>query len=240
MTVHRDDIVAYTNHLVGLHDFKDYGPMGLQYVGCDAVDKIGAAVSISEEVIDKAAEKGVDLLFVHHGLFWNNEPRQFDKRMDKRFDCLERYNISVVAYHLCLDAHPDFGNNVLAMKGYEGTLRKFGDIGWGKKLTRPLKRDDVAEWEGTKYLYGPTQIRKIASIVGGAPHYIHEAAREGYDLFITGEVAEPTMALAKELEINFYAYGHYNSEIAGVRKLARIVEHEFAVEGVFIDIPNDV
>jgi dinuclear metal center YbgI/SA1388 family protein len=235
-----DEIVEYANELVGLHEFKDYGPMGLQYRGKPEVSSIACGVSVSEELIQKAIDTEADLLIVHHGLFWNNEPRYIDARMAKRLAMLEANEISLLAYHLCLDAQPYFGNNIAALDQFEGEIRKFGDIGWGKKLNRPYKRIHLEEWPGVKYLNGPTQIRKVAAIVGGAPHYIHDAVREGYDLFITGEAAEPTQALAKELGINFVALGHYNSEKQGVRNLTGRLGLEFDLPTAFLDVPNEV
>jgi putative NIF3 family GTP cyclohydrolase 1 type 2 len=90
------------------------------------------------------------------------------------------------------------------------------------------------------YLNGPTVIRKVACVVGGAPFYIHDAVREGYDLFVTGEAAEPSMSLANELGINFIAAGHYNTEIDGVRELGRRIGEQFSIPSEFIDIPNAV
>lgn len=235
-----DEIVTFSNDLVGLHEFRDFGPMGLQYHGNPSVESFACGVSISEDLIEQAIEIEADLLIVHHGLFWNNEPRYVDQRMAKRLALLEANEISLLAYHLALDAHPKFGNNILALEDFEGEIRKFADIGWGKKLNRPFKRVNLESWDGIKYLNGPTQIRKVAAIVGGAPHYIHEAVREGYDLFITGEAAEPTQSLAKELGINFVALGHYNSEIDGVDELSYQISKKFDIPFTFLDVPNSV
>lgn len=240
MFAKRDEIVTYANDLLDLHTFKDYGPMGLQFKGKEDIEKIACGVSMSLDLIKAAIDWDAQMLVVHHGLFWNNEPRELDKRMIGRLNWLKEANINVLAYHLALDAHPVLGNNVLALAGFEGQLRKFADIGWGKKLNRPFKRTYLEELDCVKYLCGPTQIRKVASIVGGAPFYIHEAVREGYDLFITGEAAEPSQALAKELGINFVAYGHYNSEKSGVQALTDKLGLEFNVKTKFLDIPNAV
>jgi dinuclear metal center YbgI/SA1388 family protein len=238
----RDDIVSFCHSLLEVDKFKDYGPMGLQFKGNPRVERIACGVSVSQDLIERALDWNADMLVVHHGLFWNNEPRQLDERMKTRLRLLEEANMSLLAYHLALDAHPTVGNNVLALDDFEGSLRRFGDIGWGKKLDRPFKRDDLSWFypNTTQYRNGPTQIRKVAAIVGGAPHYIHDAVRDGYDLFITGEAAEPTQALAKELGINFVALGHYNSEKIGVDALTREVRKRFNVTTRFIDIPNEV
>lgn len=243
-----DDIVAFSNELVGLHEFKDYGPMGLQFRGKPTVSSIACGVSVSEELIEKTIEINADMLIVHHGLFWNNEPRYVDQRMAKRLALLEVNGISLLAYHLCLDAHSIWGNNIQALQDFNGEIRKFGDIGWGKKLNRPWKRKLLEDgywprsWPRPKFSYldGPTQIRKVASVVGGAPFYIHDAVREGYDLFVTGEAAEPTQALAKELGINFVALGHYDSEKSGVQELTKRIAARPKIPYQFLDVPNSV
>lgn len=238
--VARDTLVARVNEVLGLNEFRDFGPMGLQISGIDAISHVAAGVSVNQDLIDEAIRIDADMLIVHHGLFWNNEPRYVDERLSGRINSLLFHKISLLAYHLCLDAHPRLGNNVSALDPFQGELRKFGDIGWGKKLNRPFRRVALEDWSGIKYLYGPTQIRKVASVVGGGAHYIHDAVREGYDLFITGEAAEPSEALAKELGINFVAQGHYNTEKSGVQNLLALIEDEFQVATTFIDIPNEV
>jgi dinuclear metal center YbgI/SA1388 family protein len=240
--VDRNELVSFANNYLEFDRLRDYGPQGLQFTGTSQVSKIACGVSVSLDLIDSAIEWGADALVVHHGLFWNNEPRYIDKRMLKRLDHLAAGDLNLMAYHLSLDAHSEVGNNILTVRNL-GVRKphRFADVGWGGKLFRPLKVKEVSEeWDGIKYLYGPTVIRKVASIVGGAAHYIHEAHAEGYDMFITGEAAEPTQALAKELGINFVAQGHYNTEKVGVQALTDYLGLHFNLETTFLDIPNSV
>jgi dinuclear metal center YbgI/SA1388 family protein len=239
--VKRDELVSFTNNYLEFDRVKDYGPQGLQFAGTPQINKIACGVSVSVDLIEQAILWGADALIVHHGLFWNNEPRVIDKRMLRRLDRLTVGNLNLMAYHLSLDAHSEVGNNILTVKNLGVRKpKRFADVGWGGKVHRPIKREELAQLKNIRYLHGPTVIRKVAAIVGGGAHYIHEAHAEGYDLFITGEAEEPTQALAKELDMNFIATGHYNSEKLGVKALTEYLGLHFGLETIFLDIPNSV
>lgn len=241
----RDEIVRYTNEYLGLHYFKDYGPMGLQFIGKNTVRGIATCVSANQQAIFQANALGVEMLIAHHGLFWNTEPRVLDQRMSGRISLLQHFEMSLCGYHLCLDAHPIIGNNVLAAEslGLEN-LRPFGEIGWGGELPEDqnIFVNIVDNYSPILYTfpYGPKEIKRAAVIVGGGANYIHDAKREGYDLFFTGEPAEPSRALAQELEIHFIAAGHHATEKAGVRALGDRLAEQFDIPHYFIDVNNPV
>src|SRR5207253_3172325 len=109
----RDDVIAFADELLDLASFPDYGPMGMQVAGAEDVSRIGCAVSSSLELFERAESAGVDLLVVHHGLLWDNEPRTIDDRMRRKLEVLFRAGTTLAAYHLALDAHPEIGNNAL-------------------------------------------------------------------------------------------------------------------------------
>src|SRR6476469_8038705 len=111
MNVHRYDIVDFYNDVLELDKYPEYGPMGMQFQGTEYVSKIATAVSINKDVIQRAADAGCQMLIVHHGMFWNNESRILDDRVGGRLSLLEATGITVLAYHLALDAHPVLGNN---------------------------------------------------------------------------------------------------------------------------------
>lgn len=246
MSTKRDEIIRYTNEYLSVHEFKDYGPQGLQYLGKPVVHRIATAVSCDLETINKARAIEADMLIVHHGLFWNNEPHRLDKRLKGRLAALENGVMSLAAYHLCLDAHEDIGNNYLAAKalGIERPIR-FGEIGWGGPIPPTVDifsriftefPDHVAQW----FPYGAHDIKSACVITGGAAHYIHEASDQGYDLFVTGEAAENTQGLSRDLEINFVAAGHHETEKAGVRALGDLLAELFDVEHYFINVENPI
>lgn len=242
------DLAITAADFLDLHSYKDYGPMGLQYNSWSKIKGIAAAVSVTEDVIHRAGEFGANALVVHHGLFWNTEPRTLDSRMQKRLAALKKYNMSLFAYHLALDAHPIIGNNVLALKGLGATnLRRLGDVGWGGDLnpreSGTLYRRIVNHFncDSTQYFdYGPWPIRSMAVVTGGGGNFIHQAAREGYDLFLTGEPEEPSKALARELGMHFIAAGHYATEKDGVDKLAEFLAASAKVPYRFIVDANPV
>jgi dinuclear metal center YbgI/SA1388 family protein len=245
---HRDEIVAYANELLQLDAFSDYGPMGIQVVGAEEVTRIAAAVSASRELFERAVAEGAQLVLVHHGIFWNNESRVVDRRLRGRLEALFRGDVTLVAYHLALDAHPELGNNVLLARelGIEPE-RPFAAIGFGGPLLEPCSSDEFAARvrerlgrEPLVFPYGPQPVRTAAVVTGGAARSLVDAAREGYDLFLTGEPSEPGMHDARELGIHFVAAGHYATEKLGVQALARRLAERFGLEWSFLDLPNPV
>jgi dinuclear metal center YbgI/SA1388 family protein len=244
----RDEIVAFANDYLDLASYPDYGPMGLQVVGVDEVGKIACGVSASLELFERAAEAGAQLLLVHHGLFWDRDSRVVDRAMRARLEALFRADLSLAAYHLALDAHPEVGNNVLLCRllGIEPAHR-FAGIGFGGPLAEPAGIDELAariEHElGRAPLVlgaGPSIVERVAVCSGGAARYLVDAAAEGYECYLTGEPAEPSLMAAREAGLYFVAAGHYATETLGVKALAALLAERFGVDWEFIDLPNPV
>jgi dinuclear metal center YbgI/SA1388 family protein len=265
VSAHRDEIVEFCNDVLELNDHPDYGPMGMQFEGVEWVDKIATAVSISKDVIERTHAAGAQLLIVHHGMFWNNESRILDARVGGRLELLEKYGITVLAYHLALDAHPVLGNNRKAAEALGLRKLKPFDIGWGGEFKMPMMGLDFIKQVQHKFdtarvgsfwhanpLPGPGprghegaanvlhSVERCAVIVGGAYHYIVEAHRQGYDTFFTGEASEPAMHLAEDLGMNFVWAGHHNTEQMGVQALAKQLTRKFRVETEYLPIDNPV
>jgi dinuclear metal center YbgI/SA1388 family protein len=245
----RTELAGLASSFLNLHKFFDYGPMGLQHIGDDEIKGVASAVSVTRNVIEKAADAGANLLVVHHGLYWNTEPREVDARLQGRIELLDKYGMTLLAYHLALDAHPIIGNNILALKGMGAVDHKpFQEIGWGGRIKDYAAGMDVLEkiadmypTKDVKYFaYGPWPIKKVCVITGGGGNYIHDAVKEGYDLFLTGEAEEPSAALAAELGIHFIAAGHYQTEKAGVDKLGSYLASAAKVPYRFILEDNPV
>ena len=75
MTASRDEILAFLGAELETHRYRDYAPIGLQVIGAERVERVASAVSSTLEVFDRASVEGAQLLLVHHGMFWDNEPR---------------------------------------------------------------------------------------------------------------------------------------------------------------------
>jgi dinuclear metal center YbgI/SA1388 family protein len=244
----RDEIVAFANDYLEVVSYPDYGPIGLQVAGGEEVAKIACGVSASRELFERAAAAGAQMVLVHHGLFWEKDSRVVDPALRERLRALFDADLSLVAYHLALDAHPEVGNNAL-LAGELGVERerRFTEWGYGGALGEPLPISDLAERVQEKlarmplvFSYGPEEIAQVAILTGGAARYVGQAAAEGYDCYVTGEADEPTKHAAKEAGIHFVAGGHYATETLGVRALAAKLAEEFGVEWEFVDLPNPV
>jgi dinuclear metal center YbgI/SA1388 family protein len=244
----RDEVLAYADELLELASFPDYGPMGLQVVGADEVTKVVAGVSASRELFERAAQAGAQLVVVHHGLFWDRDSRVVDRRLKGRLKVLFDADLTLAAYHLALDAHPEIGNNALLAAELDVQIEApFAGIGCGGRLQEPLPVEtfvgEVRSRLGSDPLvfpHGPPQVERVAIVSGGAAQHLAEAADEGYDLFLTGEAAEPTMHAALELGIHFVAGGHYATERLGVQALAARLAERFGLDWEFVELPNPV
>ena len=244
----RDEILAFADALLEVERFPEYGTPGLQVLGADEVTTIACGVSSSLELFERAAAAGAQLLLVHHGLFWRNEPLVVDRRLRGRLEALFAANLTLAAYHLALDAHPALGNNaLLAERLGAARERAFAEIGAGARLREPVGIDvltarlrDAAGREPLVFAHGPERIERVAVVTGGGGAHLIEAAHEGYDALVTGEPEEPALHTARELGIHFLAGGHYATETFGVQALAARLADEFGVAWEFIDVPNPV
>jgi dinuclear metal center YbgI/SA1388 family protein len=244
----RDEILEFAAELLDLDTFRDHGPQGMQVAGTEEVSRIVCAVSSSLELFERAAEARAQLVIVHHGLLWDNEPRVIDARVRRRLQALFDGDLTLAGYHLALDAHPEVGNNVLLARelGVEVDA-PFAGIGAGGRLPAPAPvesflarvRERIAP-EPLVFREGPDEVERVAIVSGGGGRHLAEAAAAGYDLFLTGEPEEPSLHLARELEITFVAAGHYATERLGVQALAARLADRFGLEWEFVELPNPV
>ena len=242
----RDAIVAFADDLLGVEGFPEYGRPGLQVVGADEVSKLVCGVSCSKELFERAGSRDAHMVLVHHGLFWRNEPLLVDRRLKGRLEALFAANLTLVAYHLALDAHPEVGNNVLLAERL-GAKREgaFAQIGAAARLDEPTGIDELSRRlrqatgrDPIVLAEGPERIERIAVVTGAGGTRLIEAAHEGFDALVTGEPEEPALHAARELGIHFLAGGHYATETFGVQALAARLADEFALEWEFVDVQN--
>jgi len=243
----RDEIVACANELLEIERFPEFAPQGLQVVGAPEVTTIACGVSCSRELFERAAELGAELVLVHHGLFWRNEPLVVDARLRGRLEALFRGDASLLAYHLALDAHPTLGNNAqLAARVGATPVGPFEVVGLGCTIDAVRLEDLAARVAGAVgrtplVLRGDErEIRRLAVSTGAAGHDLVAAAHEGYDALLTGEPEEPSSATARELGIHLVAAGHYASEQFGVQALAAHLADRFELEWHFVEVNNPV
>jgi dinuclear metal center YbgI/SA1388 family protein len=244
----RDAILAFADELLDVGSFPEYGPGGAQVLGAERVSKLVCGVSAARELFERAREAGAQLVLVHHGLFWRNEPLLVDRRQRGRLQALFAGDLTLAAYHLPLDAHPELGNSaqLAARLGIERE-RPFTAFGLGGRLREPEEPGAFAarvgallEREPLVLPFGPERVERVAVATGAGGYELLRAAREGYDLYLTGEAEEPNWHAARELGIHLVAAGHHATERFGVQAVAERLAAEFGLEWEFVDLPNPV
>jgi dinuclear metal center YbgI/SA1388 family protein len=246
----RIELELYLNDMLDIGRFKDYSPNGLQVEGRRRIDKIATGVTASLAFLKAATDWGADAVLVHHGYFWRNEAPQITGRKYRRIKQLIDNDISLFAFHLPLDDHPEVGNNAQlgARLGLIGDARFGADgLGWMTTLPMPVTLAHfAAQVEQTlgraPLLLGDpeAELRRIAWCTGGAQHYFEAAIDAGADVYLTGEISEQTTHIAAESGVAFLAAGHHATERYGVQALGSHVSERFDVEHLFIDIDNPV
>lgn len=250
MSVPLADFCAYIDSLLNSASFQDYCPNGLQLEGAAEVRSFATAVTASLAVIEQAVEAEVQLLLVHHGLFWQKEPYEITGTKRKKIQLLIDNNISLLAYHLPLDAHPRYGNNWKAAKelGWK-RLQPFSyihGIPIGVKGVFPRIGREALQKQLESYYGHPAQvafggashISSGAIVSGGAHKVAAEAAAHQLDCFITGSVDEPVWHIAQEERINFFALGHSATERIGPKALGQHLGRHFKLKSIFIEENN--
>lgn len=251
--VELNSLISWCNDTLQSHAFKDYCPNGLQVEGKAQVHKIVTAVTASQAVIDATIAAQADALLVHHGYFWKGEPAPLTGMKGARIKKLMQHDISLIAYHLPLDAHPLLGNNAALADLLDieitGALdpseaKPVGNIGriaaaldilsFQQHLEQKLQRKVL-------HLPGKTaRIQKVGFCTGGAQDFLYKAAEQGCDAYISGEVSERTFHEAAELGVHYFACGHHATERGGVQRLGKALAKQFNLIENFIDFDNPV
>lgn len=228
--------------------FDDYGPNGLQVEGRPKIKKILTGVTASQALLDVAIEKKVDAVLVHHGYFWHGEDPAITGIKKNRIASLLKHDISLLAYHLPLDAHPEVGNNRQLANILDIRAEQPGkptDIIWSGQLSKPLTFDEMAahinkklDREPLAVCGGEHSIKKLAWCTGGAQKFIDRVC--DVDAYITGEISESSYHVAQERGIHFFSAGHHATERYGIKALGEHLQQKFDIDCEFVDIPNPV
>ena len=244
----RDELDGYLGTLLEVDRFKDYGPNGLQVEGKAQVRKLVSGVTASLAMIEAAAAAGADALLVHHGLFWRNQDGRLTGWLKRRVKALMAHDMSLFAYHLPLDAHPEHGNNAQLGVRLKLTVDgRFGEqqLGFIGHPPQPLTAAALAALVQFRLGRAPLlvegdgrPIRRVAWCTGGAQGWFESAIAAGADAYLTGEISEPQAHIARESGVAFYACGHHATERYGAPALGGHVAQLFGLEHEFIDVDN--
>lgn len=249
----RTEFQSYLETLLEPSRFQDYCPNGLQVEGNEYVKNLVTGVTASQELIEAALDFNADTILVHHGYFWRGEDPRVIGIKQRRLKQLLVNNVNLIAYHLPLDAHPTLGNNAQLARlldiETDGRISGTGDpaIALCGGLVEPKTVTEftarIRQALGREPLVIQGHDRPITTVgwcSGAAQDYIKQAAELGLDAFISGEISEQTVHLARELGINYFAAGHHATERYGVKALGEHLAQQFDIQHQFIDIDNPV
>ena len=249
MACTRRQLTAFLDDLLEPERFRDYCPNGLQVEGRDHINHLVTGVTASQALIEAAIERGADAILVHHGYFWRSEDPCIVGIKAKRIRSLIAHDVSLLAYHLPLDWHVELGNNAM--------LARLMGIADGQPLdpldtntpvfvghlttpmTLPQLADVLHERLGREpMVIGERTVSSVAWCTGAGQGYRDQAADAGADVYVTGEVSEQTVHVARERGIAFIAAGHHATERYGVQAVGEAVASALGIRHEFIDIDN--
>lgn len=251
MALSAQTIEQWCNDTLSVNEFKDYCPNGLQVDAANPIAKMVTGVTASQALIERAIDENAQAILVHHGYFWKGESQTLTGMKGKRIRLLMQHGISLLAYHLPLDAHPSLGNNVALAEALGLTItaplfpndkHSVGNIAISQtqmntsllteKITHALNKAPLVISQQQK------TYQNIGICTGGAQDFIEQAHQMGCDAYISGEISERTTHSARELGIDYFACGHHATEKGGVKRLGKAVAKHFDIPVSFIDIDN--
>lgn len=250
--IDRDDLAKYLARTLDITRFRDFCPNGLQVEGRKEIKKLVTGVTASQALLEAAIENGADAILVHHGYFWRGEDARVIGQKHKRLKLLLANDVNLFAYHLPLDMHAEFGNNAqLARRLDLQAESRFGedDLGWLGEMNDPSITSvaDLAQQVERQLGRRPLvigdpakKLGKIAWCTGAAQSLLGDAIAAGANVYLSGEISEPTVHLARESGVAYLACGHHATERYGVQALGEHLAAQFGIAHHFIDIDNPV
>jgi len=242
-----DEVVAFCDKRTGSPGFPDFpGALnGLQVSNTGRVSCIGASVDAGLVPFQKAVERNVDFLIVHHGLFWT-PPNPMTGVNYRKVKTLFDGDCALYGCHLPLDAHPEIGNNALLAFRLGLTPTDTFLPFEGKDLATvaecPYDRTELRDRLETLFNsrisaleFGSENPDRIAIVTGSGSSALDELASIGVSTLITGELRQHNYNQAQEANLNLYCCGHYATETFGVTSLAEEVALHFGINWEFID-----
>jgi dinuclear metal center YbgI/SA1388 family protein len=249
-TIQRDALEKHLAMILDINRFRDYCPNGLQVEGQPVIGTLVTGVTASRALIEAAIDRKADAILVHHGYFWRNEDQRIIGPKHQRLKLLLSHDINLLAYHLPLDAHPELGNNAQLAKVLQlQPDGRFGenDLGWlgqamgvatvgelAARIEKALGRTPLVIGDMNKV------IGRIGWCTGAAQGFLVDAIAAGAATYLSGEISESTVHLARETGTTYISCGHHATERYGIKALGDYISAEFGTAHYFIDIANPV
>ncbi|RDV26195.1 Nif3-like dinuclear metal center hexameric protein [Alteromonas aestuariivivens] len=251
MPITTQELLQQLNDVLKPWEVSDYCPNGLQVEGSPNISRLITGVTASQALIDAAVEQQADAILVHHGYFWKGESAAITGMKKRRIQTLLEHGINLIAYHLPIDVHPTLGNNaqlgrLLALPNPQplSSVKPLGIV-FQSHLTEPVSQAELGDRIGQVLGRDPLAegdpgkpIQRVAWCTGGGQSFIEQAVEAGMDAFISGEVSEQTIHVAREMDIHFFAAGHHATERYGVKAVGEWLSQNLGLDVNFVDIDN--
>ena len=250
-SVTREALTQTLDELLKPEGFKDYCPNGLQVEGRNEITTLVCGVTANQALLDLAVAERADAILVHHGWFWRGESGAVTGIKRQRLKTLLINDINLYAYHLPLDAHPVLGNNAGLAKAAGWTQTDvFGEQSLGCLGTPRVDATVASIAADLEQALGrppfvlaesmAQPIRRLAWCTGGAQSYFEAAIQAGADAFVTGEVSEPMVHLARETGVAYLAAGHHATERFGVQALGQALAERLGIRVRYLEVDSPV
>jgi len=251
------DLQQWLNATLRPEQFRDYCPNGLQVEGKSTIRRVLTGVTASQALLEAAIARDADAVLVHHGWFWKNEDPCIRGPKRRRLALALAHDLNLLAYHLPLDAHPEFGNNAQLGVQLGLTVERLADgapatcgpdnLVWLGQCAPDTTLGALAEHVGQRLNRPPLlvgdrkqPVRRIAWCTGGAQGFMQTAVDAGVDVYLTGEASEQNFHLAQETGMGFIAAGHHATERYGVQALGQAIARQFGIQVEFLDLDNPI
>jgi dinuclear metal center YbgI/SA1388 family protein len=257
--IKRDLIIKYIYSTIG-NDIMEKSIIhdelanGVQISGGDDVNIVTLGVTCNEDFLKEATKRKSNFSIFHHGFDVRTWKSRYSLSSQKRLKLIYQNDMTIVGLHYALDAHPLLGNNatIIRLLGGEIIDSLFETWGFVGEFESPIdvhilenKCKEITNHSVFAMYSGPSLIKRFGVVSGAGkpyPEQLSEMEEKGIELFITGEPGEGIPYKMKESNINYFACGHYATEVFGVKELEKVVEQEFGknLKVEFIDIPNPI
>lgn len=250
-------LITYLDEYLDINNFEDSSKNGLQVDSSKKeIKKIWYAVDASSYIIEKAKKENVDMLLVHHGMFWWRET-PIVWVLYNRVKKLIENDIALYASHLPLDAHWVIWNNawllqefinLFDLEEWEYMIEKFWfydakAIWFWIRFEKEILFEDIVSKYTSKIgilnesynFWEKKYIKSISFVSWGGLFGAREASNKDFDLLITGEWAHHEIMEAKELWQSIILGWHYETEKIWPKLLAKHIKDKFWVEIIYID-----
>lgn len=242
-----DELNAYLTQFLQPERFNDYCPNGLQVEGKSEIKKIVTGVTASMNLLQAAQQANADAILVHHGYFWRGETLPITGIKKQRIAFLLQHQLNLFAYHLPLDMHPEIGNNVMLAKQLDLTVDSWVDMLALSELKKAQTLSSFVELVEEKLnrkavVIGDLSrpVKRVALCTGAAQGYIEQAAAANVDVYLSGEISEQTVHVAREANVSYISAGHHATERYGIQALGAHLAEKFGIIHEFIDCDNPV